>query len=349
MILPRATSSDENHRNKFFVDAGKVQSVKSLRIVVLVLSLLMALTAAAEEEAPAVPSASSKVAADKAEMDAIAEAMANPLSFLWLAFMQNDTIWPEGDLLDTQNENADPQNVFMLNPVLSVQLTEKWKTIFRPVIPIVSYKTLDNVNFSTDSPGNLTGINSDRESGLGDIVLWTAFSRQYTPPFVWGFGPTLMLDTATEEQLGSGKFSAGPMALGMYLSDKWILGAVAQHWWSFAGEDSISVRTNLGTIDANRPDVNLTDVQPIIRYRLSVRTSIGVAPNWRYNWETNQLDLPIGIGGDTLIKIGRLPVKIGLETYYHVVRDDDFGPEWQIRLMFVPVLPAPAWSRKPIF
>jgi hypothetical protein len=44
-----------------------------------------------------------------------------------------------------------------------------------------------------------------------------------------------------------------------------------------------------------------------------------------------------------------LPVKVGLETYYYVVRDDDFGPEWQIRLLFVPELPAPAWSKKPLF
>ena len=305
--------------------------------------------AAGQGEVSVEPSAMSEVAAKKAEMDAIAEAMANPLSYLWLAFMQNDTIWPEGDLLDAQNKDGNPQNVFMLNPVLSIQLTEKWKTIFRPVIPIVSYNTFDNVNFSTDTPGNLTGVERERESGLGDIVLWTAFSRQYTPPFVWGFGPTVMLDTATEEQLGSGKFSAGPMAMGMYLSDKWILGAVAQHWWSFAGEDSISVQTNLGSVNANRPDVNLTDIQPIIRYRITPQTAIGAAPNWRYNWETDQLDLPLGIGGDTLIKIGALPVKVGIETYYHVVRDDDFGPEWQIRIYFVPVLPAPAWSRKPIF
>ncbi len=53
--------------------------------------------------------------------------------------------------------------------------------------------------------------------------------------------------------------------------------------------------------------------------------------------------------GDTLIKIGPLPVKIGLEAYYYVERDDDFGPKFQLRFLFVPVLPAPAWSRRPLF
>ncbi len=72
----------------------------------------------------------------------------------------------------------------------------------------------------------------------------------------------------------------------------------AQHWRSFAGEDTITVNTSLGQVQANRPDVSLTDVQPIIRYRVSNVTNIGLAPNWRYNWETEQLSLPLGMGGD---------------------------------------------------
>lgn len=52
---------------------------------------------------------------------------------------------------------------------------------------------------------------------------------------------------------------------------------------------------------------------------------------------------------DTLIKIGKLPVKIGAEAYYYIEQDDDLGPEWQVRLLFFPVLPAPSWSRTPLF
>jgi hypothetical protein len=158
-----------------------------------------------------------------------------------------------------------------------------------------------------------------------------------------------MLNTATNDQLGTGKFSAGPMVMAMSITDKWIGGAIAQHWQSFAGEDNISVDTTLGRVNAKRPDVSLTDVQIILRYRLNALTNIGMAPNWRYNWETKELDLPIGIGVDTLVKLGPLPVKVGVETYYHVVRDDNFGPEWQLRFFFVPVLPSPDWSREPLF
>jgi hypothetical protein len=326
--------------------------MRFLRRAVLVVALVTSLPAVAEDQLPdtaATPTAESDAAAAQAELDAIGEAMANPLSYLWLMFTQNDLIWPDGDLLDDLDLDAKPQNVFMLSPVLSMQLTENWKTIFRPVIPIVSYNTLDNVNFSTSSPTSFTGIDRSRSSGLGDIVLWTAFSKQYTPPIIWGFGPTMMLNTATDDQLGTGKYSMGPMALGFYLTDKWILGTIAQHWQSFAGEDNISISTTLGNVKVDRPDVSLTDVQVVIRYRVSALTNIGMAPNWRYNWETNELDLPLGGGFDTLIKIGPLPVKVGLEAYYHVVREDKFGPEWQLRFLFIPVLPSPKWARKPLF
>lgn len=289
-------------------------------------------------------------AADKAKkMAEIAEAMNNPLSYLWLLFIQNDAAWWTGDKLDMLNTGTKFQNTTLIQPVMSVQLTEKWKSIFRPVIPINSFNTVGNMNISTDTPGQVTGVDFERKTGLGDIVLWNAYSNSYTPPFVWGFGPTLMFPTATDDQLGTGKWSAGPMGLGVYVGEKWIIGGVAQHWWSFAGDDDITVDTSSGPMTVERPDVNLTDFQYILRYRLTPSTNIGCAPNIRYNWETSQLNFPVGIGGDTLIKLGPLPVKIGAELQYYVSRSDDFGPEWLLRFYFVPVVSAPEWSRTPLF
>jgi hypothetical protein len=279
----------------------------------------------------------------------IAEAMLNPLSYLWLLFVQNDTVWYDGDTLDEIGEDKLAQNTTLIMPVLSMQLTETWKTIVRPVIPINSFETVDNLNVSIDNPGDTIGVDLSRETGLGDIVLWTAFSNQYEAPYIWGFGPTIMLDTASDDQLGTGKNSAGPMALLFHQGDKWIKGIVAQHWWSFSGSDNIKVDTDLGEIRVDRPDVNLTDLQVVVRYRYSALTNIGMAPNWRYNWETDQLNLPLGIGFDTLIKIGKVPNKVGAEIYYYVEKDDDFGPDWQLRLLFVPVISAPNWSRNAFF
>jgi hypothetical protein len=290
--------------------------------------------------------------AEMSEQEKIAEAMNNPLSNLWMLFMQNDTTWWKGDALDDLNEDTKVMNTTLLQPVLSLQLTENWKTIIRPVIPIQSFDTYKEANISLggNPPGSpLVDVDFERKTGLGDIVLWTAFSKHYKPPFVWGFGPTVMLPTASDDRLGSGKWSAGPMALAVNMTDKWIIGGVAQHWWSFAGDDHVNIKTNLGKVKVDRPDVNLTDFQYIIRYRYSGKTNIGAAPNVQYNWETDQLNLPIGIGFDTLIKLGPLPVKVGAEIHKYVVKDDDFGPDWLLRLYFVPVVPSPAWSKSPLF
>ncbi len=295
--------------------------------------------------------ASQAAASAEAEAAAIAEALANPLSYLWLGFIQNDVINYTGSTLDALGEKDVVNNTTLIMPVLSIQLTERWKTVIRPVIPINSFRTVDNVNLFTPGGGVVqpTGVDLTRESGLGDIVLWMALSKQYKPPDIFGFGITTMFDTASEDQLGTGKNSAGPMMLKFKITEKWIYGVVAQHWWSFSGQNTFTVNTSAGPVQVDRSDVNLTDIQPVVRYRVSALTNIGFAPNWRYNWEANQLDLPIGFGMDTLINVGPLPLKVGMEAYYFVESSNRFGPEWQFRLLFVPVFPAPKWAQKALF
>jgi len=271
----------------------------------------------------------------------IAEAINNPLSSLWLLFAQNDTKWYGGNLLDTLGESDKVMNTTLIQPVMPMQITKDWKMIFRPVIPINSFNTIEGIDVEPPGGGPGAKLDADfkRITGLGDIVLWTAFSNAYTPPNIFGFGPTIMMDTATDDKLGTGKWSAGPMALAFHVGEKWIYGAVAQHWWSFAGDD-------------NRSDVSLTDIQYVLRYRVSPETNIGFGPNIQANWDAdsnNRWTVPVGIGGDTLVNIGPLPVKLGLEAYYNVVSPDDVGAEWQIRFMFVPVIGAPKWSQKPWF
>jgi hypothetical protein len=270
----------------------------------------------------------------------IAEAINNPLSYLYLLWVQNDTMWFSGDALDKLDEDDKVMNTTLIQPIMPIQLTENWKAIFRPIIPINSFDTISGLDVIESEEEDPTLVaDFDRETGLGDIVLWTAFSNQYKPPNVFGFGPTVMMDTASDDSLGTGKWSAGPMALAFHIGDKWIYGAVAQHWWSFAGDD-------------DRDSVNLTDVQYVLRYRVTPMTNIGFGPNIRINWDAdsdNKWSVPVGLGADTLVKLGPLPAKIGFEAYHYVEKPDDFGPEWQIRFLFVPVIPSPKWSQKPLF
>jgi len=284
--------------------------------------------------------ASATTGKEEPSEEEIAEAINNPLSYLYLLWVQNDTSWWSGDVLDKLDEDDKVMNSTLIQPIMPIQLTENWKAIFRPIIPINSFDTISGFDIIEDEQeGPTLGANFDRETGLGDIVLWTAFSNQYKPPNVFGFGPTVMMDTASDDALGTGKWSAGPMALAFHIGEKWIYGTVAQHWWSFAGDD-------------DRDSVNLTDVQYVLRYRATPMTNIGFGPNIRINWDAdsdNKWSVPVGLGADTLIKLGPLPVKIGFEAYYYVEKPDDFGPEWQIRFLFVPVIPSPKWSQNPLF
>jgi hypothetical protein len=39
-----------------------------------------------------------------------------------------------------------------------------------------------------------------------------------------------------------------------------------------------------------------------------------------------------------MVKMGNLPVKLQLGVEYSVERQDDFGPEWKIKLNIIPVI-----------
>jgi len=75
--------------------------------------------------------ASQAAADEQAEQAAIAEALANPLSYLWLGFIQNDVINYTGSTIDALGEKDVVNNTTLIMPVLSIQLTEKWKTVIR--------------------------------------------------------------------------------------------------------------------------------------------------------------------------------------------------------------------------
>ena len=273
----------------------------------------------------------------------IAEMVNNPLSYLWMLAMQNDAIFMDGDI-----DGADKIKVnrFTVMPVMPMQMTDNYKLVFRPWFPLYSVKRPTSAEHfywnGTEETGYIpTGIKStEMKSGLGDIGFWAAIASNEgaKPPFVYGFGITTMFDTAVRPEFGTGRNCAGPMGLAFYVGKKWIYGALVQHWWDYSG-------------DGDRDHVSLTDVQYVLRYRLTSETNIGMGPNMQYNWEKEEFILPIGGGMDTMINIGPLPVKVGAEFYYYVAHgsNDDLHNDWHARVFFVPILPSPKWSRKPLF
>jgi len=53
--------------------------------------------------------------------------------------------------------------------------------------------------------------------------------------FIWGVGLALQMPTASNDDLGTDLWSAGPSFLGLTMPGKWVLGVLAQNIWDFAG------------------------------------------------------------------------------------------------------------------
>jgi hypothetical protein len=175
-----------------------------------------------------------------------------------------------------------------------------------------------------------------RTTGFGDLYYIGLFSPKEAPnmlngKFVWGLGFDLGLPTATDDILGTGKWTAGPSAIGVYLGKKWKIGGLLQQYWDYAGDD-------------DRDDVSLTNLQYFLYYSLDKVTSIGAGPNIIANWEQDSDDrwtVPVGLGINRTFQFGKVPVRIGVEAHYSVIQPDNIpSNEWDVRFYIIPSAPA---------
>ena len=283
-------------------------------------------------------------ASPEEDLEKIAKMTANPVGAAWMLWFQNDYSEVQGDLVD----GKEYVNSTKFQPVISFPFKmdgEDWNFILRPVLQYQSVPLSKDVGKlfgmgTGDIIGDpeLGGVAAtafdDRTYGMGDTALLTLVGPDRLDGFIWGVGATQIFPTAHEDVLGQEKWQAGPAVLVAKLAPDvggFNLGFLAQHWWSYAGE-------------SDRDNTSMTDVQYFINYRLSKTELIGMTPNIRYNWEADSddaLTLPVGIGYSNVIKIGKLPVRWGIEYQHMLIKPDNLGSEWNIRLLFIPVIPNP--------
>ncbi len=204
-----------------------------------------------------------------------------------------------------------------LQPVVPFGLSDDWNLITRTIIPIVN------------QPSLAPGMNS--AAGIGDIQETVFFSPvKPSNGFIWGAGPVLLMDTATDDVLGTGKWSAGPSAVVLRMDGDWVYGMLAQQVWSFAG-------------DSDRRSVNQALFQPFVNYNLPDKWYVCSVPiitaNWMADESQNVWTVPVGGGFGKLVKFGRLPVNLQVQAFYNVQRPD-YAPEWSLRFQAQLLLPA---------
>lgn len=171
----------------------------------------------------------------------------------------------------------------------------------------------------------------ERSNGLGDLFVQGYFipthAGQESATEI-GFGAAALIDTASHDSLGTGKYSIGPAFVLIYKAGKWTMGALGNHIWSVAG-------------DNDRGDVSQTSVQPFFSRQLPHGWSFSITSETSYNWEAssgNKWTVPLGGTVSKVLRFGRMPVSLSGGGFYNVERPD-FANRWTARLAMTLVFP----------
>ncbi|MCZ6655627.1 MAG: transporter [Planctomycetota bacterium] len=210
-----------------------------------------------------------------------------------------------------------------------MELTEDVRLIVRPVFNLVNSASLPNGRGGWDRDTN----------ALGDTQLALALSpaKKEAAGWFWGVGATFNFPTSTLDSLGTEKWAVGPSATVWHFGDPWIFGVFAQSLFSFAG-------------DSDRESINILDTQVFALYQIpDTQWKVGMTPNITYDFKTEQWNVPVGLGATTIVKLfDKIPTRILFEVQYYLEQDDNFGPEWNFRFLFAPIVPKPKAFQKPL-
>jgi hypothetical protein len=200
------------------------------------------------------------------------------------------------------------QYVMNVKPVYPLKLNDDWNLILRGIVPIISQPQLTS--------------GGDRENGLGDIFLQGFFSPEKKwRNIIWGMGPALSLPSATDDRLGTEKWSVGPSAVALTMEGPWVYGALVQNVWSVGGV-------------SDRDHVNSFLLQPFVNYNFKSGWYLSSNPVITANWDVDDSDdrwtVPLGGGVGKVIKLGKLPINFAVRTFYNVEKPSG-GPNWQVQ------------------
>jgi hypothetical protein len=172
------------------------------------------------------------------------------------------------------------------------------------------------------SPGGGTEFGDVR---IADIAVLDAGHS-----ILWGFGPALVLPTASSPASGQGKWQAGPAAAIAVAPKSWLLGVLAQNPISFAG-------------DPRRDDTNALFLLPFATYALDGGWFVRAQPQMVFDWKTGKQQLPVDLGVGRVFKIGRQNVSLFVEPFWNVTHD---GPAPRYGVTFGASLLYPNFWRK---
>jgi hypothetical protein len=238
----------------------------------------------------------------------LAKAAQNPVANMSSLPLLLNTTFNYG--IDSQPKR-DTQYVLNIQPVVPFKLNENWIMITRTILPVVGQP----LPYGDGSP----------IGGIANLQETLFFSPAKPGKLIWGAGPVFQIPTASNQMLGSSKWSGGPSAVVLTMPGHWVLGALAQNVWSFAGPDGA-------------PAVNQFLLQYFINYNFKGGWYLTSAPiitaDWTQSQNRDKWTVPVGIGGGKIMRWGKQPVNIQLHYYYNIVRPTGAVPSGPYTVRF---------------
>lgn len=237
----------------------------------------------------------------------LAKKLANPVaSLISVPFQYNydENIGPTED---------GSKSVLNIQPVWPFSLNDDWNLIVRTIVPIIDQQ---------DIP-----LKGDDESGLGDVLQSFFFSpKKPVGGWILALGPVGLYPTASEDTLGGEKWGAGPTALALKQEGPWTCGMLANHVWSVAG-------------DEDRTDVDSTFLQPFLAYITKTRTTFTLNTESTYDWEGDAWSVPVNFLVSQLLKVGKMPISVGVGARYWADTPDNGPEDWGFRAVLTLLFP----------
>lgn len=235
--------------------------------------------------------------------DELAIAAQNPVANLISLPIQNNMNFDVGP-------GDDVQNITNVQPVYPITINDDWIVITRTIVPLVSQPDFGE--------GSTFGV------GDTSFTAWASPSKTWNN-ITYGFGPAVILPTATDKRLGARQWGAGPSVVAVYMKDKWVAGALATNTWGFGR--------------GNDEETNNFFCQSFVNYNLDRGWYLVSAPIITADWNADsdqRWTVPVGGGVGRVFRIGKQAMNINSQVFYNVEKPDHAGDfQWRFQVQWL--------------
>ncbi len=201
-----------------------------------------------------------------------------------------------------------------VQPLTSFNLNENWNLLSRTIIPFL-YE--DDVLADSSS-----------SSGLGDITQSFFLSPEIASKddWAWGVGAIVSLPTASKDEFGVDHFAAGPTAIAVKETGRWVFGGLVSYSRSIDRGDG-------------DPKVDAFFVQPFVDYTTDNAVLFELTSEASFDREEDEWSIPLEFTVNKFFEVGNFVMAVGGGPRYWI-ESPDSGPEgWGVNFSVYFFLP----------